>query len=326
MKTKISMVIIVLAVPGLTKPTQAEMLSIYEIQYTTDANGTSLQNGNIIDCAGGIVAHKSPGSRPRLVIQDPNYPDGWGAIQVKGWTSDAFDGIAIGDWISLNNVMVEDYRGTTFLQYQRENDPNFTIVRTNNPPPKPLVVTIDEIAAPLEDIDAWVLPDHNSEKYESMFVKVINVYVQDTGYGKAFDNYLLTSNVNPNLTCWVSDYINNDKDKGLIYHPLVVTGQNFCCVAGILEQYTGDSEGIRYDYYQLLTTTTESFTIEQIADFDDDCDVDFADFSLFAEHWLQAGCTEPDWCGGADLTKEKPNGLVNTFDLLKFAQLWLEGR
>ena len=60
--------------------------------------------------------------------------------------------------------------------------------------------------------------------------------------------------------------------------------------------------------------------------FDGDCDVDLADFSIFAEHWLQTGCNEPDWCGGADLTKEKPDGLVDTFDLLKFAQLWLEGR
>jgi hypothetical protein len=287
MKKKMLTVVIILSVLVLTKYVQADALSIYEIQYTTDANGISPQNGNIVDCMGGIVVHKIQGDRPRLVIQDPNQSHGWGAIQVKGWTSNAFDGITIGNWISLSNVMVEDYRGTTFLQYQSENDPNITIVSMNNPIPRPLVVTIDEISAPTEGIDAWIVPDQTAEKYESMLIKVINVHVSDAGYGKAFDNYALTSNNDPNFACWASDYINSDKEKGLIYHPIVEIYQNFCGVAGILEQYTGESDGIFYDYYQLLTTDTKVFTIEQIADLDGDCDVDFADFNIFVEHWLE---------------------------------------
>ena len=287
MGKKMLTAMIIVAALGLAEYAKADALSIYEIQYTTDSEGASPQNGNIVDCSGGIVTHIRPGGRPRLVIQDPNNPDGWGAVQVKGWTSDAFNNIAIGDWISLTNVMVEENAGTTFLQYQTENDPNFTIVSRNNHLPGPLVVTIDEIAAPSEGIDAWIVPDHSAEKYESMLIKVINIHINDTGYGKAFDNYLLTSNIDPNFTCWVSDYMNNDKDKSLIYHPYVEIGQNFCGVAGILEQYTGDSEGIFYDYYQLLTTNTKAFTIEQIADLDGDCDVDFADFSIFVEHWLE---------------------------------------
>lgn len=266
---------------------QADALSIYDIQYTTEADGISPQNGNIVDCIGGIVIHIRPSSRPRLVIQDPNYPDGWGAIQIKGWKSDAFKNITIGDWISLTNVMVEENKGTTFLQYQSEHDPNLTILSRNNHLPKPLVVTIDKIAAPSESIDAWVIPEQRAEKYESMLIKVINVHISDTGYGKAFDNYVLTSNIDPSLNCWISDYMNTDKEKGLIYHPYVEIGRNFCGVAGILEQYTGDSEGIFYDYYQLLTTNTKAFTIEQIADLDGDCDVDFSDFSIFVEHWLE---------------------------------------
>lgn len=266
---------------------QADALSIYEIQYTTDANGVSDQNGNIIECSGGIVTHIRSGGRPRLVIQDPNQSDGWGAIQVKGWTSDAFDNVAIGDWISLTNVLVEENAGTTFLQYQSENNPTLTIVSKDNSIPRTLVVTIDEISAPIEDIDAWIVPDLTAEKYESMLIKVINVHVSDIGYGKAFDNYALMSNNDPNLVCWASDYINSDKEKGLIYHPIVEIDQNFCGVAGILEQYTGESDGILYDYYQLLTTDTKAFTIEQIADLDGDCDVDFADFSIFVEHWLE---------------------------------------
>ncbi len=278
---------IILTALVLVDHAQADALSIYDIQYTTEADGISPQNGNIVDCMGGIVIHIRPSSRPRLVIQDPNYPDGWGAIQIKGWTSDAFNNITIGDWISLTNVMVEENKGTTFLQYQSEHDPNLTILSRNNHLPKPLVVTIDKIAAPPEGIDAWIIPEQRAEKYESMLIKVINVHISDTGYGKAFDNYVLTSNIDPNLTCWISDYMNTDKEKGLIYHPYVELDRNFCGVAGILEQYTGDSEGIFYDYYQLLTTNTKAFTIEQIADLDGDCDVDFADFSIFVEHWLE---------------------------------------
>jgi hypothetical protein len=287
MKKKILATAIILILFVSTEYTQADALSIYEIQFTTDADGTSPHNGNIVDCTGGIVTHIRSGGRPRLIIQDPNYSDGWGAIQVKGWASDAFNNIVIGDWVSLTNVLVEENRGTTFLQYQTENDPNLTIVSRNNKVPRPLVVTIDEISAPSEGVDTWVIPNITAEKYESMLIKVTNVHISDAGYGKAFDNYVLTSNIDRSLTCWVSDYMNTDKEKGLIYHPYVEIGQNFCGVSGILEQYTGDSEGIFYDYYQLLTINTKAFTIEQIADLDGDCDVDFADFSIFVEHWLE---------------------------------------
>jgi len=287
MGKKVLTAVIILTVVILFKNVQADLLSIYEIQYTTDPNGMSPQNGNIVDCAGGIVTHIRSGGRPRLVIQDPNHSDGWSAVQVKGWTSDAFNNIVIGDWISLTNVLVEENKGTTFLQYQTENDPNLTIVSRDNSIPRPLVVKIDEISAPIEGIDAWIVPDQTAEKYESMMIKVTNVHVSNTGYGKAFDNYALMSNNDPNLVCWASDYMNADKEKGLIYHSIVEIDQDFCGVAGILEQYTGDSDGIFYDYYQLLTTNTKAFTIEQIADLDGDCDVDFADFSIFVEHWLE---------------------------------------
>lgn len=267
---------------------QAAELSIYDIQYTTDANGTSPQHGNVVDCLGGIVTHKPPTGRPRLIIQDPNYPDGWGAIQVKDLHSTGvFTDVNVGDWVSLTNVEVEDNKGTTFLQYIEDNNAGFTIVSTNNPPPEPLVVTVDEIAAPVEGLDSWLVTDYNAEKYEAMLIKVINVNIKDTSYGKAYDNYILASNVDPNLTCWASDYMNAGKEKGLIYHPNIEPGRNFCGVTGILEQYTGEQDGISYDYYQLLTTSTEDFTIEQIADLDGDCDVDFLDFGILTEHWLE---------------------------------------
>jgi hypothetical protein len=320
------MIVIVLTVLGLAGTVLSQALSIYEIQYTTDVNGTSPQDGNIVDCLGGIVIHKSPPPlRPKLTLYDPNYADGWGGIMAKDiYSTGAFDDVNVGDWVSFTNMEVEDYKGTTFLQYIGENDSNFTIVNRNNPLPPPLVVTVDEIAAPIAGIDQWVVADHNAEKYEGMLVKVVDVNVRDTGYGKEYDNYILESNLHADSTCWASDYMNEDMDG--IYHPYVQVGQNFCGVSGIIEQYAANKDGIYYDYYQLLTISTESFTIDQVADIDCDCAVDFVDFSLFAMHWMEGGCTAPGWCGGADLTREEPSGVVDSNDLLVFLENWLEGK
>ena len=71
--------------------------------------------------------------------------------------------------------------------------------------------------------------------------------------------------------------MNDDLLPPALYLPQIVTGQNFCSVSGILEQYTKLSDG--WDYYQLLTTDDKALAIEQTADFDGDCDVDFADFA-----------------------------------------------
>jgi len=327
------MIMTIVNMLGLVGPVQADALSIYEIQFTTDVNGTSPQNGNVVDCHGGIVIHKSPSwIRPKLTLYDPNYPDAWGGIMAKDiYSVGAFDDVNIGDWVSFTNVLVEEHRGTTFLQYLTANDSNLAIVSRNNPLPKPLTVSVDEIAAPVPtgwngfEFTEWLVADHNSEKYEGMLIKIVDVNVKDMGYGKEPDNYILESNVDSNLTCWASDYMNIDKGGGPIYHSYVGIGQNFCGVAGVVEQYTAEKDGIDYDYYQLLTTSTESFTIDQTADFDGDCDVDFLDFSTFAQHWLEDGCTGPDWCGGADLIHDA-NEIVDMFDLMKFSQYWLEGK
>jgi len=327
MKRTTLMTMIIITAFSVASSAQADEMSIYEIQYTTDPNGASGQHGNIVDCLGGIVIDKSSGSRTKLTLYDPNYPDAWGGIMAKDlYGVGVFADVNVGDWISFTNIEVEDFKGTTFLQFKAENESGFTIVSTNNPLPEPLVVTVDEIAAPAEGLDSWLVTDYNAEKYEAMLIKVINVNVKDTGYGKAYDNYILASIVDPNLSCWVSDYMNAGKDKGLIYHPYIEPGLNLCGITGILEQYTGEQDGISYDYYQLLTTSTEDFVIDQVADLDDDCDVDFVDFGIFAGHWLETGCGEPDFCGGADLATDQADGIVNALDLFEFTRHWLEGK
>ena len=50
--------------------------------------------------------------------------------------------------------------------------------------------------------------------------------------------------------------------------------------------------------------------------------INFTNFAVFAAHWLQSGCGEPDFCNGADLDG---NSQVDYNDLALFAQHWLEG-
>ncbi len=57
-------------------------------------------------------------------------------------------------------------------------------------------------------------------------------------------------------------------------------------------------------------------------DSDIDCDVDLADYAVFAIHWLNQDCTEEDWCDRADINQ---SGEVDIFDLAIFAEYWLEG-
>lgn len=50
-------------------------------------------------------------------------------------------------------------------------------------------------------------------------------------------------------------------------------------------------------------------------DLDADNDIDIDDFVILISHWQQTGCSEPDWCGGTDLTR---NGVVDINDITLF--------
>jgi len=51
--------------------------------------------------------------------------------------------------------------------------------------------------------------------------------------------------------------------------------------------------------------------------------VNFADFAGLASRWLDAGCGWPDWCDGADRSR---NGAVEPNDLGQFADSWLKSQ
>ncbi|MCK4341730.1 MAG: hypothetical protein KAY37_08415 [Phycisphaerae bacterium] len=238
----------------------AQPLTIHEIQYTDADDGASPYNGQVVDCVGGIVVAKYLGWRPRLILQDPLYPlgwdyrDGWCAIQVKDWTYDhvLWDNVRIGDWVEFTNVQVEDFRGTTFLQWMTPLNPTFNIVSEGNPLPPHVIVAVSDTPAPLYDPGpgTWFVEHHEAERFESMRLIVRDVMVTAMDLGKADDNYNLQ---NPQgESCWASDYMNVNAVGD--YHPFVTLDQHFCAVAGVFEQYTKLS--IDFDYYQLLTQNT----------------------------------------------------------------------
>jgi hypothetical protein len=275
----------------------------------------------VVDCFGGIAVAKVAGGRPRLFLQDPNALDGWDAIQIKGWASDAFAGVSLGDWVEIRQTFVEENRGTTFLQYWDKNSdgsqPVLRVVSHGHTLPRPLVVDVNEIEAPeyLPLEDAWVVPDHRAERLESMLLQIRDVAVAEQGLGKAQDNYRLQSFREPNDTgavCWASDYANQNRQKPDLYLPGIGTGRRFRAVTGVLEQYTNLGEG--FDYYQLLTLSEDSVVGLCPADLDADGDVDLWDAKLFTEQLLQ-----PSLPPRADLNDD---GKVDSTDLDLFHAAW----
>lgn len=324
---KMKAVFVILMLPAMTTRLFAEdpNLSIYELQYTENSDGSSYYDEQTVNCEGGIVIHKWSRGRERLILYDPNHPNEWGGILVKGpFDSNVFEDVNLGDWIRLETIVVYEElnkaRGNTTLFYDENS--THTILSTGHELPLPLVVDVNEIAVNYDPIEeTCYVTDHSAEKYEAMYIQVRVVTVEDVNVGSHLDNYSLNKVDDPNIYCWASDYMNIDNPDDETPHPIVESGLEFCSVSGIFEQYTKLSDG--WDYYQLLTTELDDFVTMQKSDIDGDCRVDFVDYGLFANHWLtEEQCTEPDWCGGADLTE---NGDVDMADMAEFCNYWLWG-
>jgi len=290
----------------------AQALSIREIQFPQpgDPNGGSPYEWAEVDCLGGICTAKYPGFRPRLILQDPNEPNGWGGIQVKDWNGAVYDYVEVGDWVSLTNVVVEEFRGITTLQWYASHNPGYEILSAGNPVPPPLIVPVSAILAPHcnasdpndPNYGCWV-ENHAAEQYESMLLRVRDVTVTVQNLGKERDNYILsTVPYDPEApSCWAADYMNLDRIGD--YHPFVQIGQHFCGVSGVFEQYTYPPNN--WDYYQLVTLSTADLGI--CGDADHDGDVDLTDLAqLLGNYGTASDATfddgDFDYDGDVDLT------------------------
>ena len=277
--------------------TNGDGLSICEVQCNTNGDGSSDYAGQTINCAGGIVVAKYDGYRHRIILQDPANANGWGGIQVQDQTSDnAFDGVVLGDWVKLTNVLIEEVnsRGTTMLYYE-EYVSSFQVTTNGLPLPPAIIVSVSDIPAPISTNGGWFVENHDAELYESMRLIVRDVAVTQMGLGKAPDNYNLQTSEGDD--CWATDYMNEDKEYNPEYeedyHPFVAVGQGFCAVAGVFEQYTKLSSN--WDYYQLVTTKTVDLAI--CGDGNNDGDVQLDDLPRFAECMTGPMCdSQPDGC------------------------------
>ncbi len=224
-------------------------LTIYDIQHNTSDGDASVYSGQIQSVTGGVVTHVWFGSRSRVYLQDPAHP-GWGAIVVKDWQSgELANSVQVGDWVSLENILVEEYRGTTYLQYNRTWAPSvaFNIVSNGNPVPDPALLTAADLRVPV---------DHAaSEPYESSVAVLENVVVGQRDLGKNADNYELLQGTD---VAWGTDYMNID--AGGPYHPWIYPGAVLERIGGIVEQYTRPQEG--WDYYQLCTRSSSDIVPE----------------------------------------------------------------
>ena len=231
----------------------ADELSINAIQSNTSDGDASVYDGQIHNCDGGIVTHIWHGFNDRVYLQDPAHPT-WGAIVVKDAEGgELSNNVSVGDWVSFDNIYIEEYRGTTFLQYRRSFSEyvSFTVESNGNAVPDPVLLTAADLAAPVEDPPGeWYVTDHSSEQYESMIATMEDVIVGAMDYGKAEDNYWLWQGTD---AAWGTDYMNID--AGGPYHPYTRffsgNGRPLDSITGVVEQYTKVESG--WDYYQLNT-------------------------------------------------------------------------
>ena len=97
---------------------------------------------------GNLHAPSTPAFGRASFCRDPNEPIGWGAIQVKDWNGGIYDYVNVGDWVTVTNVVVEEFRGTTMLQWYASHDPGYEILSVGNPLPPPLIVPVSAMLSP----------------------------------------------------------------------------------------------------------------------------------------------------------------------------------
>ena len=86
----------------------------------------------------------------------------------------------------------------------------------------------------------------------------------------------------------------------------------------------GDPNVGFYDYSINWNDPVSVMTFHHVPtrDFNMDEIVDLSDYGTLACHWLDENCSEPNWCGGTDISRD---GWVDMVDLALFEKYWLWG-
>ena len=96
-------------------------------------------------------------------------------------------------------------------------------------------------------------------------------------------------------------------DQGALSIPIFSSVFN----AGAYGTLLYEAESTHSGHYQAIESLKRMDLFGETADLNADGKVDFADFCLFAQQWLENGCKNPYWCNGADLSKELLGELAN---------------
>ena len=99
-------------------------------------------------------------------------------------------------------------------------------------------------------------------------------------------------------------------DWFIIDYTAIIVGS---CNVGFYDY--GRPGGMDFPVFELV------FSHVRTRDFNSDAIVDFADFAVLASHWQEAGCSDPNWCEGADLDTD---GNIDCNDLTLFVDYWLK--
>lgn len=97
------------------------------------------------------------------------------------------------------------------------------------------------------------------------------------------------------------------------------------CTVTLYEYYWEECDGC--DPFNLPPTEIRSvselvFSHVPSRDFNADAKVDFVDFAIISSFRGVTNCADSNWCEGTDLDKD---GDVDTYDLILFADYWLDG-
>jgi len=136
-----------------------DVVSIYDIQHTTDPSGDSPYEGQEVTTQGVVTAFFYDGGNRYTFIQDGTGP--WSGIVL--YQPDGY--VNVGDLLEVTGEVSEYYGLTELFR------PAVTVVSTGNPLPAPEVLATVDVS---------------QEQWESVLVRVENVTVtdEDLGYGE----------------------------------------------------------------------------------------------------------------------------------------------
>jgi hypothetical protein len=106
--------------------------------------------------------------------------------------------------------------------------------------------------------------------------------------------------------------------SGLDCNDYVLTGYMYCSWIGKMSRKNHQAT-IRFGEACDPQGDIEDPNAPAVNDLTGDCYIDFNDFAIVANYWLQ-GCNSPGWCGGSDLDYSQ---LVDWFDMKVLAENWL---